>query len=110
MSDTDTVKRGKTKAIVAYLTFVGTLIAWSMDQDNKNSFSSFHIRQALGLDLLFLALAILVSGFNRWFITFPFWMVFIILWGFGFFGAISGKITIIPFLGNYFQKWFKKIA
>lgn len=104
------IKKGKNMAVVAYLTLVGTLIAWSMNQDDRNEFAAFHIRQALGLDFLFFTLAILISGFNRWYLTFPFWLCFIMLWAFGFIGALQGKISIIPLLGNHFQKWFKKIA
>ncbi len=106
----DTVKKGKNMAIVAYLTFVGTLIAWSMNTEAKNEFASVHIRQAIGLDLLFLVFAILISGFDRWYVTFPFWLVFIVLWGFGFIGALQGKVAIVPFVGDFFQKWLKKIA
>jgi len=97
-------------AFVAYLTFVGTLIAWSMNTDARNKFASFHIRQALGLDLLWLLFAFLISGFDRWYISFPFWIILGVLWGFGFVGALQGKLSYIPFLGNYFQKWFKKLA
>ncbi len=110
MSDSKTVKEGKAMAITAYLTFVGTLIAWSVNSENHNKFSSFHIRQNIGLNALFILFAVLVSGFNRWYITFPFWMIFIVFWAFGFMGALQGKLSVIPFLGSYFQKWFGKIA
>lgn len=105
-----TIKEGKTTAIVAYLTFVGTLIAWSMNQEKGNKFASFHIRQAIGLDLFWLLIALPASGLDRWWVVFPFYILFTVLWVFGFIGAIQGKVAIIPFLGNYFQKWFKKIA
>lgn len=105
-----TVKEGKNIAIVAYLTFVGTLIAWSMNADKHNKFAAFHLRQAVGLNLLWILFAVLISGFDQWFVSLPFYLICILLWCFGFIGAIQGKLSFIPFLGYYFQKWFKKIA
>ena len=44
----------KNNAIIAYLTIIGSVIAIFMNQDDeKNEFVSFHIRQALGLFLSF---------------------------------------------------------
>src|SRR5699024_2392129 len=106
----NTVKEGKTKAILSYFTFVGMLITWSINQEEKNTFASFHIRQNIGLNALFFCFAVLISGFNTWFITLPFWLIFIMFWAFGFIGALQGKLSYIPIVGSYFQKWFKKIA
>ncbi len=44
-----TVNEGKTIAIISYLTFIGTIIAFIMNQNKQNSFASFHIRQTVGL-------------------------------------------------------------
>lgn len=103
-----TVKEGKTMATIAYFTFIGTLIAWSMNQEKRNQFASIHIRQAIGLDLLWMIIFIPLSGFDSWWLVFPFYLLVSVLWFFGFLGAIQGEIAIIPFLGNYFQKWFKR--
>ena len=46
-----TVEEGKTMAIISYLTFIGTIIAYVMNNDKKNSFASFHIRQMIGLSI-----------------------------------------------------------
>jgi hypothetical protein len=44
----------KNTAIIAYLTIIGSVIAIFMNQEeNKSEFASFHIRQALGLFILF---------------------------------------------------------
>ena len=51
------IQKGKTLAFVSYITVIGTLIAFFMNQENKNPFTSFHVRQALGLWLLEMALA-----------------------------------------------------
>lgn len=111
----DPIKEGKNIAIMAYFTFVGTLIAWSLNSDNtggreKNGFASFHIRQNIGLNIVFFVLGILVTGANSLLVTVPFWVFFSVLWFFGFTGALNGKLAIIPIFGILFQKWFKKIA
>ena len=36
----------------------------SMNADAKNEFARFHIRQALGLSISFIALGLLLSNFN----------------------------------------------
>jgi len=105
-----TVEEGKNLAILAYMTLIGTLVAWSLNSEKRNKFSSFHIRQAIGLDLLWILFAVLISGFDQWFLTLPFYIFCSVLWIFGFIGAVQGKLAYIPFFGNYFQKWFKKLA
>ena len=45
--DQNTVEEGKQMGIIAYITLIGTLIAFFTNQDKRNAFTSFHIRQAL---------------------------------------------------------------
>ena len=35
------IEEGKTAAIVAYLTIIGTIIAYFMNSDSKNTFAAF---------------------------------------------------------------------
>lgn len=102
-------ENGKTAAIVAYLTIVGTIIAYFMNNDSKNSFASFHIRQALGIHITYFLLGAFVSIFNSWMVTFPFYIFIIVLWGYGLMTAIQGEQKEVPFLGNQFQKWFSTV-
>ncbi len=102
-------ENGKTAAIVAYLTIVGTIIAYFMNNDTKNSFASFHIRQALGIHITYFLLGAFVSIFDSWMITFPFYIFIIVLWGYGLMTAIQGEQKEVPFLGNQFQKWFSTV-
>lgn len=104
------IEEGKTMAILSYVMFVGTLIAWSMNTNHRNRFASFHIRQAIGLDILFILLGVLVSGFDTWFISAPFYLFVMVLWGYGLAGAVMGKIYLMPIFGNFFQKWLRNIA
>ncbi|WP_299525544.1 hypothetical protein [Winogradskyella sp.] len=108
--DQNTVEEGKTLSFVAYLTLFGTLIAFFMNQNKKNPFTSFHVRQALGLGLLYISIAFLVSSFNSMNISMAFWIFFSVLYLYGIFSAITGKMNKIPLLGNFFQNLFKSIG
>jgi len=105
-----TVEQGKTAAIVAYLTIIGTIIAYFMNNDTKNPFASFHIRQGLGIHITYFLLGALVSIFDSWMISYSFWIFIIILWGYGLLMAIQGEQKEVPLLGEQFQKWFSTIT
>lgn len=102
----NTIEDGKTAAITSYILIVGVLIAMSMNSENKNSFASFHIRQALGLTITFLSLGLIVSNFDSLMISATMWIFVSILWTYGFFTAIKGDMKPLPLLGNLFQKVF----
>ncbi len=106
----NTVEEGKTMAIVSYLTLIGTLVAFFMNQDKKNAFTAFHTRQALGLWLTQMFLGYVVSGFDSWNITMAFWIGIALLLFYGVFTAISGKAEPIPLLGDFFQKIFASLG
>jgi uncharacterized membrane protein len=101
--------KGKSIAIYSYLTIIGTLIAMLNNTEPKSEFASFHIRQALGLNIAFYGLGYIVGNFDSWMVSGAFYIFFIILWGFGFIGAIQGKMSLIPLLGPLFQKVFKTL-
>lgn len=102
----DSVKEGKTTAIVAYLTPIGALIALTMNLEPKNAFARFHIRQAFGIHLLFIAFGILSSTYGNSYSAMGLFLCYSVLWGYGFVGAITGKEQEVPIVGPYFQKWF----
>ncbi|TVZ28540.1 hypothetical protein JM83_3672 [Gillisia sp. Hel_I_86] len=104
-----TTENGKTAAIVAYLTIVGTIIAYFMNNDTKNPFASFHIRQALGIHITYFLLGAFVSIFDSWMVSYSFWIFIIILWGYGLVTAIQGEQKEVPLLGAQFQKWFSTV-
>jgi uncharacterized membrane protein len=105
----DTIQEGKSTAIISYIMVVGVLIAMSMNSENKNTFAAFHIRQALGLSILFIALGLLVSNFNDPLITISMWVFMSLLWSYGVITAIRGQMIALPLLGNFFQKMFKTL-
>ncbi|MBT8377035.1 MAG: hypothetical protein HKN99_03940 [Winogradskyella sp.] len=105
-----TIKEGKTYAFVSYLTLIGTLIAFYMNQEKRNPFTSFHVRQSLGLWLLYLILGYVVSGFDSWMLSTSFWIFFAVLFFYGIVGALTGKEHKAPIIGDYFQKIFSTIG
>lgn len=110
MKENKEVSAGKTAATVAYLTIVGCLIAITMNLEPKNGFARFHIRQAFGTHLTFHALAIFFNYTNIPFAWVGLYVFYLVLWGYGFWGAINGTKNPVPVLGNYFQKWFTFIS
>ncbi len=102
MSESEGVP-SKTLAIVAYLTLIGTLIAFFMNQEKRNELVSFHVRQALGLWLLQLLLGYFIGGFDSWMITYSFWIFFIVLFIYGILGAVNEKQNAVPVLARFFR-------
>lgn len=102
----DYEKQGKTAAVVAYITIVGTIIAFFMNNDDKNQFASFHIRQALGLWIMFYLLIAIAGMFGSLFIHVGFWSFCIILIIYGLLQATKEEQKPVPIVGPYFQEWF----
>ncbi|SHG72896.1 Uncharacterized membrane protein [Salegentibacter echinorum] len=103
-------EEGKTPAIVAYLTIIGTIIAFFMNNDDKNPFASFHIRQAFGIHITFYLLGLLVGMFDSWLISSAFYIFIAVLGVYGLVMAIQGEQKQVPLLGAYYQKWFSTIT
>ncbi|WP_299216479.1 hypothetical protein [uncultured Aquimarina sp.] len=104
--ESDYAKQGKTAAIVSYITIIGTIIAFFMNQDDKNTFASFHIRQALGLWIMFYLLTAFSGMFNSFFINISFWIFSIVLIVYGLILASREEQKAVPIVGAYFQEWF----
>ena len=105
------IEKGKIAAITIYILIIGVFIAMSMNSgEEKNTFASFHIRQALGLSLIFISLGLIISNFDSPMISISMWISLSVLWTYGIFSAINGDTKPIPLLGNYFQKWLGNIS
>jgi len=108
--DTQTVNDGKTLAVISYITFIGTIIAFVLNQNKKNSFTAFHIRQAIGLVLLSFAIGLLeryisFSGLH-WLLNMGVFVLFIL----GLISAAQGEEKPVPLIGEYFQEWFRNFG
>jgi len=101
--------QGKNIAIVSYITIIGAIIAIFMNQDNKSTFASFHIRQALGIFTSFFLIGYFIGYFDSWMISSAFYVFYFILWLYGILAALQGQMKLIPLLGEQFQKIFKNI-
>jgi uncharacterized membrane protein len=105
-----TVNEGKTTAIISYITWIGTIIAFIMNNDKKNSFAAFHIRQMIGLSLLSIALSIILRFADLGMIGSAIGLFPLVLWVIGFIGVLQGQEKKVPLLGDMFQDWFKGIG
>lgn len=92
----------KTWAIISYFTFIGLIVAIIMNLEKRNPFTSFHIRQMLGLILMLLVSNITEAYINSWLGT-VLWIVTLVCWLYGLFTAIQGQTKPLPVLGDKFQ-------
>ena len=94
---------GKTKAIIAHIYWIGWVIALVLNSSEKDEITSFYIRQLLGLFLLSIVLLFIpIIGWVANIIILVFWVISLI-------GAINGEQKEIPWVGKYFQEWFKAL-
>ncbi len=90
----------KTKAIIAHITIVGWIVALVINIQEKEEFTSYYLRQLLGLYL---------TGFVLSFIPYIGWIISIVVfifWILSLLGAIQGEKQETPLVGSYFQEWF----
>lgn len=100
----------KNIAIISYITLIGLIVAFIMNNDKKQVFPSYHIKQSLGLGLTGLALSVVgMIPILGWIVSFLGFLALLYLWIIGLVNAISGKQQPIPFLGKKYEEWFKNI-
>ena len=105
-----TVNEGKTIAIISYITIIGTLIAFVMNNDKKNAFANYHIKQSLVLGLTGLALsAINIIPILGWLVSILGFFVILYMWVSGLLNAINEKEKPVPLLGEKYAEWFKNL-
>lgn len=102
--------QGKDIALISYLTLIGLLIAFVMNNDKKFEFAKFHIRQSLGLFLTAIALSFIaiipILGWLVWIVGI---FVLLYMWIKGLMNAINGKEEVVPILGEKYAEIFKSI-
>lgn len=106
------IERGRTYAIISYLTIIGVIIAYYLNNEEgkKSVFASFHIRQSLGLWLTFYALGYIIGSFDSWLVSSGFYVFFAVLFIYGFINALNRRALEVPLLGVYYQKLFKNLG
>jgi|SRR5690606_1928955 len=109
-TETTTANEGKNIAMISYITIIGLIIAFVMNNDKKNEFARFHIKQSLGLALTGLALGIIgMIPILGWIIYILGIFVLIYMWIIGLMNAINSKRIVVPFLGDKYAEWFKNL-
>ena len=112
--------KGKTVAILSYITIIGFIIALVLNNDkqNKSDLGVFHLRQALGIYLTGVVLSIAQGIFL--FIPFLGWLInlaitlsliaLFVFWILGLIAAINGEKKAVPFVGKLYQDLFGSIG
>ena len=98
----------KTAAIISYFWWIGLLIAFIMNNNRRSAFTSFHIRQSIGLSIISFVLGIFTKFGIEMFAVILFLGLFV-LWVMALLSAIKGEEKPIPLVGELFQDWFKNI-
>jgi len=107
----NTIEQGKPLAIVSYLWIFGVIVSYFLNKNNNNNpFTSFHIRQSLGIWLSFHALAIVISHLDSALVRLVFYFCFGVLLIYGFINAVAGNDQEVPVVGNLYQKIFASIG
>jgi len=110
IENTSTVAEGKNIAVIAYITLIGLIIAFVMNNDKKNPFASFHIKQSLGLALTGFALGVIgIIPIIGWLINIIGIFVLLYMWIMGLINAINGNEKVVPILGDKYAEWFKSL-
>jgi len=104
----NTVEEGKTMAIISYITIIGLIIAFLMNNSKKNEFTQFHIRQSIGLAVLGLVNSFIIAKFIP-ILAGLVGLLTLVLVIIGIVNAVKGEDKPLPVIGAQFQEWFKGI-
>lgn len=103
-------QEAKKVAIISYITIVGLVIAFVMNNEKKLDFANYHIRQSIGLCATGLALAFIgIIPILGWIINIVGIFVLLYMWVVALMNAINGKHRPAPFLGKKYETWFKGV-
>lgn len=104
------ITEGKNIAIISYITIIGLIIAFVMNNEKKDAFASYHIRQSLGLAITAMALSMIgIIPILGWIISFLGFFFVLFLWIMGLINALNSKEKPLPLLGKKFEEWFKDV-
>jgi len=109
ISDFEDIDKGKTAAVVAYLTIIGLIIAFVININKKSTFASYHIKQAIGLTLTGFTLSIIERIVHNGFILGVLSLGLLVLWIMGIVNAITEKQKPVPLLGEKYEEFFKNL-
>ncbi len=96
---------GKTTALLAYIPFVGFMIAHFNNQEDKHPFATWHTKNMFGLFIMFL-ISVVIMNRIHWLTGDVLWVISCCFWIFSFLMAYGNKEKGIPILSDKFQNWF----
>lgn len=103
-------EEAKRIAIIGYITLIGLIIAFVMNNEKKFDFANYHIRQSVGLCVTGFALGVIgLVPIIGWLINIVGIFVLLYMWIMALMNAINGKEKPAPILGGRYQEWFKGI-
>ncbi|HQW70269.1 MAG: DUF4870 domain-containing protein [Saprospiraceae bacterium] len=97
----------KTASIVSYMTIIGWIIAYVTysNQVEKSSLLKFHLKQSLGLFLVYMAYYVLISFIpGLWRIGSLLGLVVFVFWIIGVVNAANEAEKPLPLVGEIFEK------
>lgn len=90
----------KTKSIIAHLTIIGWIAALVINNERKDEYTNFYLRQTLGIYLFGIVFSwIPILNIFSWLLCFAVWLLSLVY-------STQGEMKLIPF-GEYFQDWFR---
>ena len=97
-------------SVISYFAVVGWLLGYILNSEQKNEMAAFHLRQSLGIYLLFLGSSMIAwIPILGWIVGAVGIMLSVVFWIIGFVAALKEETTVVPILGDYFQDWFAGI-
>lgn len=101
--------KSKMVAILSYLSLMGWIFALFLNNGNRTTLGTFHVRQSFGIMCFATLIFIIVGLINILPLTIVAVIPMVVLWFLGIISAFQGKITPVPAVGKTFQKWFQGI-
>lgn len=96
-------------SVIAYIAFIGLVIAFVLNRPQQE-LASFHIRQALGIYLLFTVSSfVMIVPIIGWIAGMVGILLGVVLWIIGIIDAINKRQCPVAVLGPYFQRWFQAL-
>ena len=104
-----TPNNSKALAIITYITFIGWIIAFMLNNKQKHSLVTYHQKQSLGIQCIYFAIAVLITLTGLLSLQILFLGVFILII-IGISNASNQINKPLPIVGVYFEKWFENIV
>ncbi|MCQ2204004.1 MAG: hypothetical protein MJZ15_06140 [Bacteroidales bacterium] len=93
---------------VAYLLPIGFIVAYLVIRffNYKNDFTTFHLRQSFGVNMLFVVLGLLFKTLDIWVLIQIGAVIYVLTLIYAIIGVREGKRLYVPMLGKIFDGMF----